>query len=117
MAIAQPARMPAASSPAWLRSASPRIESRARADMTEPAEAMEATERAEPSEPIDPIDAMDPTEPIERAELFEAMERNESSDQSDSELSPAMFLTARERRRPSGRRARVSQPPTHPPAH
>src|SRR6185437_11799816 len=97
-AIAAPhaSRIPAESSPASLRSVSPRIASRACAestepseanDMTEPAEAAEPTENAEPAEPIDPIEATEPTEPIERAEPFEAIERNESSDHSESELS------------------------------
>ena len=71
------------------------IESRARADridpaeakdITEPAEPAEATEKAEPADPIDPIEANEPTDPIERAEPLDAIERNESSDQSEREL-------------------------------
>src|SRR6266545_8154157 len=92
IAAPQAIRIPADSSPASLRSGSPRIESRARAestepadanDMAEPAEANVPTENADAPEPIDPIEANEPTEPIDRAEPFEAIERNESSDHRD----------------------------------
>ena len=117
MQIAQPAiaapqatRIPAESSPASLRSGSPRIESLARAestdpadanDIADPAEANDATEKADAPEPIDPIDANDPTEPIESIDPLEAIERNESSDHSDIELSS---FTAPARPHPSARR-------------
>jgi hypothetical protein len=98
-------------------------------DMTEPAEAAEATEKADPSEPIDPIEANEPTDPIDSIEPFDAMERKESSDQRESEscegaLSEAKSnpfsagdLTARERRPPSARTAPGEPRPSHRPAH
>ena len=82
IAAPQATRIPAASNPASLRPGSPRIESRARADITdpadakdiaEPAEAADATEKADPAEPIDPIEANDPTDPIESIDPLEAI--------------------------------------------
>jgi hypothetical protein len=105
--------MPAASRPAFERSGSPMIESRAVADITDPADAnditepadpAEATEKAEPAEPIDPIDAKEPMEPMESAEPFEAIDRNESSDHRERLLSRAS-ITSPARRHPSGRTA------------
>jgi hypothetical protein len=83
-ATAQATKIPAESRAPLPDPGSPRIESRALADstepadaqdITEPADAAEATEKTEAAEPIDPIEANEPTDPIDSAEPLDAIER------------------------------------------
>src|SRR5262245_41296653 len=82
-------------------------------DIADPADAADATEKIDPADPIEPIEAKDPIEPIESTDPFEAIERTESSDQSDMDP-PSITAPGRPRR--SGKRARGGPRPNPPPA-